>query len=96
MRLVHTVPALLVLAAAPAHAQLGAVNPFSLGVAGGATIPLGRFADDVNTGFNVDGILTLRVPTLPVSFRAEVGYQRFAIKSSALAARAGAIPPARA
>ncbi|HZF66532.1 MAG TPA: outer membrane beta-barrel protein [Gemmatirosa sp.] len=86
MRPAPALPAALALAlvAAPAQAQLGAVNPISFGIAGGATVPLGDFADFVNTGFNVDGILTLRAPTLPVSFRAEVGYQRFAIKEGAL------------
>jgi hypothetical protein len=86
MRPTRALPAALALAlvAVPAQAQLGAVNPISFGVAGGATVPLGDFADIVNPGFNVDGILTLRVPTLPVSFRAEVGYQRFGIKDETL------------
>lgn len=68
------------LAAGAATAQAQAVNPVSFGVSAGASLPLGDFGDVANTGFNVDGLVTLRVPTSPVAFRGEVGYQRFGLK----------------
>jgi opacity protein-like surface antigen len=78
-------PAALCAAAftASAAAAQVPVNPFGVGISGGAAVPTGDFGDDVNTGFSVDGLITLRVPTLPVSFRGEVGYTRFGIKQSA-------------
>lgn len=71
----------LVAAPAAAHAQLGGVNPFSFGVSGGALVPLGDFGRSAKTGYVVDGLVALRVPTLPVSFRAEVGYARNDLKA---------------
>lgn len=68
-------------AAAPAAAQLGAINPFSFGVSGGAVIPLGDFADGAKTGYGVNGLIGLRLPALPVSFRGEVGYSRNDLKN---------------
>ena len=76
------VAASLALAAAPARAQLGGVNPFSFGVSGGAAIPTGDLADGVKTGYTIDGLVAVRIPTSPVSFRGEVGYTRFDIKNS--------------
>jgi hypothetical protein len=69
--------------ARPAAAQLGGVNPLSFGASVGAAVPLGDASDAFNTGFSVDGIVGLRVPTLPVRFRAEVGYTRFGLKTGA-------------
>ena len=68
-------------AAAPrAHAQLAPVNPFSFGVSAGAAVPTGEGSEDVKTGFSVDGIIGLRAPASPISFRGEVGYTRFGVK----------------
>lgn len=72
--------AAVALTAAAAQAQ---VNPFGFGVSAGAAVPTGDFADGVNTGYSVDGLVTLRVPASPVSFRGEVGYTRFGYKTSA-------------
>jgi opacity protein-like surface antigen len=76
---------LLTAGAATAAAQgpvgaVGAVNPFGFGVSAGAAVPTGDLGDFASTGFSVDGVVTLRVPTLPVSFRGEVGYTRFGFK----------------
>jgi hypothetical protein len=69
--------------ARPAAAQGGlGVNPFSVGVSGGLSVPTGDFSDVFASGFNVDGLLAVRAPTLPVSLRIEAGYQRFALKES--------------
>jgi hypothetical protein len=74
--------AALAATAAPAAAQLGGVNPFSVGVSGGAAIPVGDGSRGFNTGFSVDGIVAVRVPTSPISLRGEVGYTRFGIKDA--------------
>lgn len=68
------------LGAGRASAQLAAVNPFSFGVSGGALVPVGDFADAFETGYAVNGVIGLRAPTLPVSFRGEVGYSRNSLK----------------
>jgi hypothetical protein len=65
-----------------AHAQVAPVNPFSFGVSAGAAIPTGEGSEGVNTGFSVDGIIGLRVPASPLSFRGEVGYTRFGVKDA--------------
>lgn len=70
----------LVCTAAPAAAQLGPVNPFSFGVSGGAVVPVGDFGDGAKTGFGVNGLIGIRVPASPVSFRGEVGYTRNDVK----------------
>lgn len=74
------VAAAALVAAPRARAQVAPVNPFSFGVSAGAAIPTGDAADDLSTGYSVDGIIGVRAPTLPVSFRGEVGYTRFGFK----------------
>ena len=74
--------AAVAVSASAAAAQLP-VNPFSVGVSGGAAIPVGDFGDFVKTGFSVDGIVAVRFPTSPISLRGEVGYTRFDLKDSA-------------
>ena len=70
--------AAVALTAAAAAAQ-APINPFSFGVSAGAAVPTGDGSDNFNTGYSVDGIIALRVPALPVSFRGEVGYTRFGV-----------------
>jgi hypothetical protein len=72
------------LTARSAAAQLGGVNPFSFGVTGGASLPVGDFADAVNTGYNVGAFVGVRVPTSPVSFRLEGGYERYELKGGTI------------
>ena len=76
--------AALVAAAAPAAAQdIAGVRAFTLGVRGGASVPIGDLAEtgeeggNATTGFNVAGMLTFAPPALPVALRVEVGYDRF-------------------
>lgn len=76
--------AALVAAAAPAAAQdIAGVRAFTLGVRGGASIPVGDLAEkgleggNATTGFNVAGMVTFASPALPVALRVEVGYDRF-------------------
>lgn len=66
------------LAARPAAAQ---VNPIRLGISGGAAVPLGDFADGVNSGYTIGGFITVRPPLSPVGFRGEVGYTSFGEKN---------------
>lgn len=75
--------AVVALTARAAAAQ-APVNPFGFGVSAGAAVPTGDFGDFVKTGYSVDGLITLRAPALPVSFRGEVGYSRFAFKDAVL------------
>lgn len=75
--------------AAPARAQ---INPIGLGVGAGATIPVGPYGDEANTGYSVEAILNLRIPLLPISFRGEAGYHRFGLKGEALGALVGDQP----
>lgn len=81
-RLAQSAAALAVTAAA-ASAQ-APVNPFSFGVSAGAAVPTGDAGDAFDVGYSVDGIIALRAPTLPVSFRGEIGYTRFGIKDAFL------------
>jgi len=71
--------AVVAFASAAAQAQ---VNPFSLGVSGGAVVPTGDFGNRYNTGYGINGIIAVRVPVAPVSFRGEVGYARNTAKLS--------------
>ena len=75
--------AALALTAGAAGAQ-APINPFGFGLSAGAAVPVGDAGDAFDVGFSVDGIVTLRVPTLPVSFRGEFGYTRFGVKGDAL------------
>lgn len=63
-------------AALPAHAQVS--SPIKFNVRAGAAIPMGNFADAVNTGFTIGGGLTLRAPLMPVALRVDGDYNRFA------------------
>src|SRR6476620_140030 len=46
--------AAIALVAAPrvSHAQLGALKPFQLGIAGGGTLPMSDLSNTANTGYN--------------------------------------------
>jgi hypothetical protein len=61
------------LAPAAGHAQ---VFPISVGLGGGPSTPLGYLADEVGTGFNVQGTLALEVPLLPIGVRADLLFQQ--------------------
>lgn len=72
-------------AGAQVAAPAAAVKPVSFGVVAGASVPLGDFADGFATGFGLDVVAHLRMPTLPVSFRADVGVQQYAPQEKAKA-----------
>lgn len=71
--------ALLLTAAAalPAHAQIS--SPIKFNVHAGASLPMGDFADVVNTGYTLGGGLTLRAPLMPIALRVDGDYNRWTV-----------------
>lgn len=72
-----SIVALSLVAAPRAHAQAG------VGVSAGVSIPTGDFGKDFKSGYSVNGLFGFTVPTAPVGFRAEVGYNSWDGKSAA-------------
>lgn len=68
------VGAALVLAASTAEAQ----RPFTVGLSGGAAIPLSDLSDSHKVGFNATAHLGINMPLSPVGFRLEGFYNKFA------------------
>ena len=67
--------ALALVAPAVAGAQdLGSTRAFTLGIAAGATVPTGDFADAYGTGFNIMGTLGFQPAAMPVGVRFDVMY----------------------
>lgn len=84
--MISSPPALLctIASAALAIATLAVLPPtalaqksYAIGLAGGATVPTGRFSDTESTGHNITGFLALGVPDLPVGVRFDGVYNRF-------------------
>ena len=72
--------ALALAAPAVAGAQaIGANRAFTLGIAAGATVPTGDFADFYGTGFNVMGSLGFQPAALPVGISIDVAYHSLGI-----------------
>lgn len=67
--------AVLALPVVTARAQIG------LGVAAGASAPMGDFGKAVESGYHVTGLLTLGVPLLPVGGRLEGSFSEFNYKA---------------
>ncbi len=67
---------LTVLLALPSAASAQA-RPFTIGISGGPNFPLGHFAEEVGTGFHVQGSLGFTPRLLPVGVRADLLYQNF-------------------
>jgi opacity protein-like surface antigen len=59
-------------AAAPAYAQM---RPFQIGLGGGPSIATGDFADEAETGYNVQASLGLSIPLIPIGARADLLWQ---------------------
>lgn len=71
--------------AAPAQAQdMGTTRAFSIGIAGGATIPTGDAGDFWDTGFNVMGTLGFQPATLPIGVRFDLMYHNLGGKTTEL------------
>jgi opacity protein-like surface antigen len=80
--------AAIALSASVAQAQMSSApaRPYTIGVSGGVSIPLGDLSSTTSargagatTGFNVNGILGYDSPTMPLGFRGEVNYNRFGV-----------------
>ena len=75
--------AAIALVAAPrvSHAQLGALKPFQLGIAGGATQPMSDLKNGANMGYNATAALGINLPFIPVGLRVDGAYNQFGEKS---------------
>ena len=74
----------LLLGLAPANVA-GAQRPLAFGVAGGVSIPEGRYRDAATTGWHALGTLALSSPMQPLGLRADAAYNRFASSDAARA-----------
>jgi hypothetical protein len=74
--------AAIALVAAPrvSHAQLGALKPFQLGIAGGAAQPMSDTKDAANLGYNATAALGINLPFIPVGLRVDGAYNAFGEK----------------
>jgi hypothetical protein len=59
--------------------SLRAQSPLSVGVAGGVSMPISSFSDDVVPGWRALGTLAVGVPLLPLGLRLDAAYDRFSI-----------------
>ena len=65
------------------HAQLGLVKPFSLGVAGGGSLPMSDLSNTSNTGYNGTVAMAINLPFIPVGLRVDGAYNSFGLKGAA-------------
>ncbi len=78
-----------VMSASAVQAQeITTTRPFSFGVAGGLTVPVGDLGDVTSNGFNVRGIVRWARPDLPINFRGELGYTGLAGKNISIGSTA--------
>lgn len=76
---------LLAFAALPltAHAQSGEIRPISFGISAGLSLPMGDASDSYSSGYNVTGHVAFRPAAFTnLSFRGDVGFDRFNAKES--------------
>lgn len=74
--------ATIALVAAPrANAQLGALKPFQLGIAGGAAQPMSELSDGASTGYNGTVAMGINLPFIPVGLRIDGAYNQFGEKT---------------
>lgn len=64
------------------HAQLGALQPFQLGVAGGGALPRGDLSTTSKTGYNGTVALAINLPIIPVGLRVDGAYNAFSAKAA--------------
>ena len=75
--------ATIALVAAPrANAQLGALKPISLGIAGGAAQPMSDLKEGASIGYNGTVALAINLPFIPVGLRVDGAYNGFAAKAA--------------
>ena len=91
MRITATTAGLLLLATsvfAPARASLAQKlqRPVSIGVGGGASMPMGASGDQLIFGWHALGTLALGVPRVPIGLRLDVAYDQFQFERALLGA----------
>jgi hypothetical protein len=76
--------ATIALVAAPrvSNAQLGALKPFQLGIAGGATQPMSDLSNTSKIGYNGTATLAINLPIIPVGLRIDGAYNQFSAKAA--------------
>ena len=74
--------AAIALVAAPrvSHAQLGALKPIQLGIAGGAAQPMSDLSNGAKLGYNGTVAMAINLPFIPVGLRIDGAYNQFAAK----------------
>jgi len=70
----------LVLASLAVARTGGAQKSYALGIAGGASIPTGKFSDNQSTGYSGTLFIAVGVPELPIGVRFDGIYNRFSGK----------------
>ena len=63
------------------NAQLSAIKPFQLGVAGGVPQPMSDLKDGADMGYNALAALEIHLPFIPVGVRVDGAYNAFGEKS---------------
>ena len=73
----------IALVAAPrvSNAQLGALKPFQLGIAGGASQPMSDLKTSNNMGYNGTVAMGINLPFIPVGLRVDGAYNQFGQKT---------------
>jgi hypothetical protein len=73
----------IALVAAPrvSNAQLGALKPFQLGIAGGASQPMSDLKTSNNMGYNGTVAMAINLPFIPVGLRVDGAYNQFGEKA---------------
>ena len=72
----------LALALAAGATTASAQGPVAIGIAAGASIPSGDFADFEKTGYHFMGTLAFGAPILPIGFRIDGMWNQFSGKST--------------
>ena len=74
----------IALVAAPrvSHAQLGALKPFQIGIAGGGALPMSNLSTTTKTGYNGTVALGINLPFIPVGLRVDGAYNAFSAKAA--------------
>ncbi|MDQ6611107.1 MAG: porin family protein [Gemmatimonadota bacterium] len=83
-KIVKSAVAALMLLPALAHAQAANSKPFSLGVSGGASFPVGDFGKGTNTGYTIAGHVYVLPPSMQnIALRGDVSYDHWGFKGIA-------------
>jgi hypothetical protein len=76
----RTILGALALIALTSGAAAAQVRPVTLGIAAGASVPMGDANDISETGFHVLGSLSAKPPLFPLGLRADIMYNQLGVK----------------